>query len=155
MSVVAHFNTLRQHGEWADRRLLGVLIGAGTPVPTVLRELAHVRGSQEVWLSRIEQRPVTLSVWPELSLDELAAVGTAVDLAWRRFLDGLSEGDLGRIVSYTNSAGEGFDTPLEEILVHVMLHAQYHRGKANVALRAANLLPAGVDYITWARIPKG
>lgn len=131
--------------------MLAVLIAAGVPVPEALRELAHVRGSQEVWLSRIEQRPAVVPVWPELSLDQLAAAGQAIDLGYRRLLDGLSAADLTRVVSYTNSAGQSFDTPLEEILLHVMLHAQYHRGKANVALRQAGLVPAGVDYILWRR----
>jgi uncharacterized damage-inducible protein DinB len=149
--VIAHLNALHQHSEWADRRMLAVLIAAGAPVRGALRELAHVRGSQEVWLSRIERREATLPVWPEMSLDELAAAGQSVDLGWRRLLDGLSNAELARVVSYTNSAGQSFTTPLEEILEHVMLHAQYHRGKANVALRAAGLTPAGVDFIAWAR----
>lgn len=53
-------------------------------------------------------------------------------------------------VSYRNVAGEPFATPLGDILLHVMLHAQYHRGKANAALRVAGRA-AAVDYILWHR----
>jgi uncharacterized damage-inducible protein DinB len=150
-SLTAHLASLRAHGAWADQRLLDGLRAAGTPVPDALRELAHVRGAQEVWLSRIEQRPATIPVWPALSLDELAEIGHHVDQAWERFFEACSDATLDRLVAYTNSAGAAFTTPLDAILFHVMTHGQYHRGKANVALRAAGAAAVGVDYIVWVR----
>lgn len=39
----------------------------------------------------------------------------------------------------------------EEQLLHVALHAQYHRGKVNVLLRHAELAPAATDYIAFIR----
>ena len=54
-------------------------------------------------------------------------------------------------VAYTNSAGQAFETPVGEILVHVALHGQYHRGKVNLLLRSAGFDPAPTDYIAWVR----
>ena len=110
-----------------------------------------MRGAQEIWLSRIEGRPASIAVWPELSLDDLAHVGPSIDVAMRRVIDATTAGALDRIVSYTNSAGLKFSTPLGEILVHVLMHGQYHRGKVNAALRSAGAEPAAVDYIAWQR----
>ena len=83
--VVEHLRSLHAHGEWADERLLQAAKAAATPVPESLRELAHVRGAQEVWLARIERRAPTLAVWPELTLAELEAAGASVDAAWLAF----------------------------------------------------------------------
>jgi uncharacterized damage-inducible protein DinB len=147
MSLLAHLTSLRDHGEWADRRLLEAVRAASAPA--AIRELAHVRGAQEIWLSRIEQRPPTIPIWPELSAEELATVGAAMDAAWRTWFSELSEGTLSRPVSYKNLAGDPYTTPLSEILLHTMLHGQYHRGKASVALRAATGAAVSVDYMLW------
>jgi uncharacterized damage-inducible protein DinB len=149
--VVAHLRSLCAHGAWADQRLLGALQGAGRPVPDALREMAHLRGAQETWLSRIEGRKATLPVWPDLALDALATEGARLDAALASHCEALRPESLDRIVAYTNSAGDAFRTPLAEILLHLFLHGQYHRGKVNAAFRAAGAAPAGVDYITWQR----
>ena len=147
MSFLAHLVELRHHGEWADRRLLDAVRSADAPL--AVRELAHIRGTQELWLSRIEQRASTLPVWPDLSVEALALTGTTVDAAWRKFLAGLRDDALSRPIAYTSIAGDPFTTPLSEIVLHTMLHGQYHRGKANAALRAAGSAPVSADYILW------
>ncbi len=152
MPFLDHLASLRAHGEWADQRLLDAVLDA--EAPAAVRELAHVRGAQEIWLSRIEQRPATLAVWPEMTAAELAAVGASVDAAWRARFSELTEGMLAQPVSYTNMAGKTFTTPLSEILLHTMLHGHYHRGKACVALRAATGAAVSVDYMLWRRTGK-
>jgi uncharacterized damage-inducible protein DinB len=147
MSFLTHLVALRHHGEWADRRLLDAVRPAHAPL--AVRELAHIRGTQELWLSRIEQRAPTVPVWPDISVEELAATGATVDAAWRAFFDRLLERSLNRAISYKSIAGDPFTTPLGEILLHTMMHGQYHRGKANAALRAATGSPVSVDYILW------
>jgi uncharacterized damage-inducible protein DinB len=147
MSFLLHLVGLRQHGEWADRRLIDAVRAAHAPL--AVRELAHIRGAQELWLARIEQRAPILPVWPDTSVEELATIGVAVDTAWRRLFDTLTDDGLSRAVSYKSIAGDPFTTPLGEILLHTMLHGQYHRGKANAALGVAGGSPVSVDYILW------
>ncbi len=149
-ALIAHLRSLRAHGEWADRRLLDAARTAAA-APEALREMAHVRGAQEVWLARIERRTPALAVWPGLTLDELEAAGTSVDAAWRAYFAGLRPEALRQAIEYSNSTGRTFVTPLAEILLHLVTHGQYHRGKANVALRTAGAAPVGVDYILWQR----
>jgi uncharacterized damage-inducible protein DinB len=151
MDLLDSFRRLGRHGEWADARLLASARAATGDLGVVLRELAHIRGAQETWLSRIEGRPSTLPVWPTLTLDELAALAPDLDAAMRITLDRLTVADLSRVIAYTNSAGVAFETPVGEIIVHLLSHGQYHRGKANAALRAIGAEVMVVDYIVWQR----
>lgn len=153
MTLLHHLEALHQHGVWADARFLEALRAAGAPPASVLRELAHVRGAQEAWHSRIQHRDPTLAVWPDLSLAELAVEGAKVDANYRVLFTALSPATLDQPISYTNSAGLPFTTEIVQILLHVFTHGQYHRGKANVALRAAGVEPVGVDYIAFLRTP--
>ena len=150
--MIEHLDLLRRHSAWADARLLAALRAAPVPPPVVLRELAHVRGAQANWLARIAGEEPLLAIWPDLTVDELAEVGAVLDDQARVLHEGLVDADAERVVSYRNSRGEAFETPLGDVLLHLALHGQYHRGKANAGLRAAGLEPVAVDYIAWSRL---
>ena len=99
-----------------------------------LRELAHARGAQEIWLSRIEGRPATIPVWPAYSAVELARMGTIIDARMRRLFATLMPDALLQEIAYTNLEGLPSRTALGEILLPLLMHAHDHRGQANVAL---------------------
>lgn len=149
--MVDHLRRLAAHGAWADARLLRATASAPGDVAPVLRELSHIRGAQETWLSRVDGRSARLAVWPTLTIADLEADGSMLDAALRDRLADLQASALERIITYSNSAGTAFHTRLGDILLQVFLHGQYHRGKANAALRAAGAEAVNVDFITWQR----
>jgi uncharacterized damage-inducible protein DinB len=151
VSALAFFEPLRRHGEWADQQLLAALGAATQPVPDAVREFAHILGARETWLSRIQQRPATLTVWPDLRLEQLGPACAAVDAAWRDWFGTLKPESLDAVLSYKSLAGAPYSNTLTEVLTHVFTHAQYHRGKVNAALRATGAQPASVDHIVWTR----
>ena len=59
--------------------------------------------------------------------------------------------DLGRVVTYKNSAGEPWSSPVGDILRHVATHGCYHRGQIATHLRLAGLPARTTDYIYAAR----
>ena len=150
--ALAQLRRLREHTTWGDAVLLAALEACGPALPAeALREYAHVVGAGEVWLARIEGRAPRLAVWPTLGLEEAASSAVSIREGYDRLLSALEEADLSREVRYTNSAGRSFATPIGDILLHVALHGQYHRGKINLMLRQAHGEPAPVDYIAFAR----
>lgn len=148
--MIEYLESLRRHGVWADARLLQAVKAAPNTPADVLSELAHVRGAQATWLSRVLGEESLLPVWPQLTVEELEEVGDVIDAKARDLHATLRVEDLPRAVRYRNTQGE-YETPLGEILLHVAMHGQYHRGKANALLRAAGLEPAPVDFIFWSR----
>jgi uncharacterized damage-inducible protein DinB len=149
--MLAMLRRLWEHLAWADDRLLTALEAASCPPPAALLEYAHILGADEVWLARLERRQATAAVWPDLELPQLRTLARSLHTAYARYLAVLDDADLPRQVSYTNSAGQSFHTPVQEVLVHVALHAQYHRGKINLLLRQAGLTPMPTDYIGFIR----
>jgi uncharacterized damage-inducible protein DinB len=137
------------HLYWADVRLLEALEKGGPP--EAFREFAHVIGAEEIWLARLQGRKPRCAVWPELTASDLSKLMEAAHAAYRDFLSQLPADRLDERVGYTNSEGRKFSSTIEEILLHVTLHAQYHRGKVNLLLRQSGLAPAPTDYIAWAR----
>ena len=142
---------LFDHAAWADAELRRALVAAESPPADALREYAHVLGADEVWLARLEGRAAELKVWPEVAVAEYAAWGARIADGYRAYLARIDEGELTRVVSYTTSSGMALDTAVADILAHVALHAQYHRGKINLLLRQSGGEPAPTDYIAFAR----
>ncbi|MFN0099759.1 MAG: DinB family protein [Gemmatimonadaceae bacterium] len=153
--MIDYLQRLGTHGAWADARLLAAARNASAEISTVLAELAHIRGAQETWIARVEGRSATLPVWPVMTLAELAQAGLRLDAHLHRLLGALTTADLERHVTYTNTSGREFRTPLGDILIHLLTHGQYHRGKANAALRAIGAAGIDVDFITWQRESPG
>lgn len=147
-------NTLRrlfEHVSWADRELLAAL-DTDPPAPAqALREYVHILGADEVWLARLTKRPSTAPVWPTMELAEVGTFVRELHAGYAGFLAGLDEPALASLVSYTNSGGQSFLNTVQDILLHVVLHAQYHRGKVNLLLRQADLTPAPTDFIAFIR----
>ncbi|MES3035983.1 MAG: DinB family protein [Gemmatimonadota bacterium] len=149
--MLMELRRLHDHVRWADDAVLDALASATDVPAAAAREFAHVLAAGEIWLSRIEGRAARVALWPELRIDELRQLATQVHDGYALLLSGLMPAELYRMVSYRNSAGITFETSVSDILLHVSLHAQYHRGKVNLLLRDAGLSPAPVDYIAYVR----
>lgn len=150
MELLLKVRDIWEHVFWADARLFEAIRdseGAADP----LHEYLHILGAEEVWLSRLERRSPRAAVWPEASRDGAKALREQVERGYRAYLSGLRPADLSAPTTYTNSAGTQFTSSVGDILLHVALHGQYHRGKVNLLLRQAGHAPAATDYIAFVR----
>lgn len=150
---VRHFGPVFEQLFWADARALETLRRLPGDEPRARELLAHIFGSETVWLARIEARDPELAVWPALTLDECAAAAIRVRAGYLSLLDriDLDPAELSRMVHYRNSAGIAFDNRVDDILHHVTLHGAYHRGQVALLARMNGIAPQPTDYIAWAR----
>lgn len=145
-----HIHSLLEHMAWADERLLESLRQPTVP-QRALGLYAHVLGAEHVWLARLEQRTPVVAVWPVMTLDECERLARENRAAFREYANRLTSGDLRRTVHYRNSAGQEFDSVIEDILIHVALHGSYHRGQVTLLVRDARAEPQPTDYIAFVR----
>lgn len=148
--MIEQLKRLFGHLAWADTLAIGALRNAKHPPPKALEIMSHVVGAEEVWLSRLQQRPGAVAVWPMLSVAECAELAEANRKGFEAYVAGLA-GDVDRAVSYVNSAGQAFESKAWDILVHVAMHGSYHRGQAMLLLRSSGHEPAATDYIAFVR----
>lgn len=149
MPTLDSIRVLWDHAAWADREILRAL--SEREAPDAFREFCHVIGAEAVWIARIEMKTPESPVWPSIARAELEELLGRTHTAYAALLSSLDASDLDREVTYTNSAGRTFTNTIREILLHVALHGQYHRGKINLMLRQAGLDPAPTDFIAYAR----
>ena len=151
MDAVTMIRRLWSHAAWADALVLEALMASNADNAIAWREYAHVLGAEATWLARLEGQAPPVPVWPTLSRDETIALRERVVSGYEAYLAHLDEAALREPVEYTNSAGQSFRNAPYDVLLQVVLHGQYHRGKINLLLRQGGAEPAPVDYISYVR----
>ena len=145
---------------WADREHLEALarvppehltLATGTSFGSLLGTMAHVLGTEQVWLGRFLGAP------PELFPDEgdyanLAGVRAGFEELWPQlefFMASLSLDQLLAEIAWVSRAGNSYRRPVWEALVHMSHHSGYHRGQLTTMLRQLGHQPPTTDMIGW------
>ena len=147
MDLIAHFTRLFAYDGWANQEVLKGLRATAAMPPRALKLMAHIFSSQHLWMERLEQKPQTLPVWPDFTLDPCDRQAVELPALWKSYLAGKSEADLAEPVRYQNSQGETWSSRKDDILMHLITHSVYHRGQVAAAVRAAGFTPAYTDFI--------
>lgn len=146
-----HLRQLSRHLAWADTRTLDSLRSMSEAPQQAVDLYAHILAAEHVWLRRVTGVEPTYEVWPTLGLDECERLARNNHAEFEAVVRTADASRLAEPVSYTNTRGQSFETPLEDILLHVTHHGMYHRGQVALLVRAAGGAPLATDYIAWRR----
>jgi len=139
---------LLAYNQWANAESLRSVQSATKAPERAIAIIAHIVGTEWVWLERARQSGKPTIVWPKWTPAETATEIAESAKAWRNLLD---TADLTQHVSYTNSKGEHFENTVAEIATHMLFHGTYHRGQIATLLRQSGAEPAYTDYIHYVR----
>ena len=156
--------TLFDYNYWATHRLLDVAATAnpehfvakleGLSFKSLRGALVHVLAAEVIWRLRCQEgiSPGKLMVEADIpSLDVLVSRWTAEEKSMRTYLDTLEEGDLNQEIKYKNTRDVAFETPLWQILLHLVNHGTQYRAEAAVALTAYGHSPGDLDLLGYLR----
>ena len=147
MTTESMLPKLLSFNTWANRAAAASVATAASS-HDALRALSHLLLAERTWLDRIDGDSSRTDFWEMSTLEECVR---AVDENAQRFASTIASDALGRVVHYRNSKGLDFQTPVGEILTHVMMHSMYHRGQVAMGVRQAGGTPAVTDYIAYLR----
>lgn len=136
---------------WANRRTLASVEEASDQGPTV-RLFAHILAAQQVWLARLRGEDSSgVVIWPANTLDECRQALESLNEEIKAYLGGLDESALEVPVAYRHQSGQEYSQPPLDILTHLGLHSQHHRGQIALQLRQLGQEPAVTDFIAFRR----
>ena len=142
---------LVDYEQWANRAVIDALDSVANPPHRAVELMGHILSAQQVWLSRVTGEVSYVAIWEDIPI---AWMGETSDRNFRRlksFLEAESDESLNRLIAYSNSAGEPFETPMTDILMHLSHHAAYHRGQIVQLIRPQLAEAPKTDFILWAR----
>lgn len=150
MNAIDIIRKLWAHCQWADMEVFRA-VSACPDDSEVWREYAHILGAEAVWLARLERRVSQVPVWPTLTMEDAEQLRAAIITGYDALIGSLDRDALLEQVTYRNSRGAEWTTSVGDMLLQVLLHGQFHRGKINVLLRQTVDNAAPVDYISFVR----
>lgn len=137
---------------WGNREALKSVESLGEQAERPRRLFCHIIGAEQVWLSRFEtpDHP-NVQPRPDLDLSQCRAAIEDLYLRWTRLLSQLTPENLAQDLVYRNTKGVEFRTPVQDVLMHLVMHSVYHRGQVAAAVREAGGKPAATDYVVYVR----
>jgi uncharacterized damage-inducible protein DinB len=162
--MTANADTLRTHLDyttWATARLLAAAAelspeertrDLGTADKSVVGTLAHIFAADRVWMARIHGRPPGKFITPEdRDLALLQREWPALLEVWKQWAAGLTDESPATVISYQDTKGNSYSSPLWQIVLHVVNHGTHHRGQVSGFLRAMGRVPPPLDLIAYYR----
>ena len=141
-----------EHLTWANARILKVLQNMKVENEETVQLFSHILFAEKVWFTRLQGLDSSnIPIWTEVDLKVCSELVEQNKELSTKFLSQLSNTDLDKLVFYRNSKGTEFKNTIREILTHIALHGQHHRGQINLKLRADGIEPANIDFITFVR----
>jgi len=144
--------SLFDYDRWANREALASLSTVPGDAARALKLFGHIIGGQQVWRARFEDpNPPNAQPWPAPTLDECRAAVDDLHKSWAALLDKLTPEKWATDLTYRNTKGIEFKTPIQDVLMHLVMHSAYHRGQVAAAVREAGGKAAATDYVVYVR----
>ncbi|AOZ90816.1 DinB family protein [Paenibacillus crassostreae] len=140
-----------EHLSWANQSILEALQNVEVGEQQ-LSLFSHILNAEQVWLTRLKGKDSSqLPIWSDGDITVCTKLIKQNEENFKTYLAEIAKTDLDNLITYANSSGKEFMTSIRDILTHVALHGQYHRGQINLRLRADGNDPVNIDYITFVR----
>lgn len=112
--------------------------------------LAHIYMADKIWWARLHGHPTGA-----LSEFEPPADRAAWEQEWLAMLDRYNDwaptADWNQVISYRDTKGNPYQSPIWQILLHLTNHDSFHRGQVSNMLRQIGHAPAPQDLIVYYR----
>ncbi len=159
---IAEIHSLFNYNYWVNQRVLEAAAGlspeqfsapAGVSHGSLRSTLVHAFGAEMVWRIRCQgsspQGLLSEDDFPDLEI--LVRRWREEEGEMRSYLGGLTDDDLAGTITYSRTEGKTYETPLWQILVHVINHGTQSRSEAAVLLTQLGHSPGDLDYMIFLR----
>jgi uncharacterized damage-inducible protein DinB len=152
LEMVRQLRRSFEYDDWANREVIRSIEKIAEPPESCVKLLAHMAAAQRIWYARLHHEDSSaIAVWPSLDLKECSIQLATQYPLWEKLLRNITAREMSEYVVYHNSKGQEFKNTVQEILVHVINHATYHRAQIAAEIRKSGGTPALTDYIVFCR----
>lgn len=149
-----YFLKLYTYNDWANKRVLGAIQKQHVGDGKILQLMGHVLAAQYLWLHRIKGLPAPdVKLWGAYSLERLLKMSEDVGRQWLEFVENTENFD--RELTYRNYTNDPYTNNVENIMIHLVNHASYHRAQVALLMRQQSFEPINTDFITYDRVITG
>jgi uncharacterized damage-inducible protein DinB len=158
--MIEYIRTLYDYSAWANRRILDTaspltpeqLSASGNAsYGSIHSTLVHTMSAQWIWLARWKGTSPRAMLDPHTypGLAAIRARWEEIETDTQAFTAALTESDLSRTITYTNTRGERWTYVLWQMMVHQANHATQHRSEIAALLTAFGHSPGDLDFLVY------
>lgn len=159
-SGLRQIRALVAYNAWANGHILDAASGLSqdelerklrASFDSVQGNLWHVLSAQTVWLQRFTGVPTGQlpPAEPGLTLEAIGKAYEDSQRAYGEFVESLTDDDLDRAFSYTDTQGVAQERVLWQTMLHVVNHGTHHRAETAMLLTSLGHPPRQLDYVFY------
>ena len=148
-----------QYSNWASRKVLDAVRNltpddltrnVGVSHEGILGTLSHIHLADRIWYARVVDPQEPLIKHSNLAILDRDWMG--ILQRWEKWAEGLSDGDLKRVVAYKSLDGKhSYESAVSEVVLHVVNHSTHHRGQVVGMIRQLKIAPPVTDLMRYYR----
>ena len=150
-----YFARLFHFNDWANQSVGNSLSDQNIADDDCIKLISHLLNAQSNWYGRITGQQQDQPTWQVLELSQVISGLEENGTAWAKYLESLDQKHFTNWIAYNNMAGQPQKNTVQDILVHVVNHATYHRGQIVRRIRELGFTPPSTDYIQYSRLFPG
>lgn len=177
---VADIQTLYAYNRWANQRMFSVLdklseqqftATVQSSFPSIQESVLHILAAEWIWLRRWKGASPRAAaadaksaspIYSALAnggvdtkalttLNGLRRFADSLEQERQEYLSSLNDDALHARLNYTDTVGEEFSMPLQQLMQHLVNHGTYHRGQVTTLLRQVGAETAQLDLVFFFR----
>jgi uncharacterized damage-inducible protein DinB len=128
--MTKHFVKQIEFELWANQRIAEAIESATEPDERTFFLFSHILSAHSIWLSRIQNTPVTTTLFQERSFEDSKVLLKDVTEKWKSYIATLNENELDRTVHFIFPFdGSKKKIQIADAIIHLFGHSNYHRGQ--------------------------
>jgi len=150
-----------RYSGWASRKLIEAAHNLtpeqrtrpmGVSHESLQKTLAHIYFADSIWYTRTVDPAVPVPDPAQLPpMETLDIQWGNLQSNWEKWAESLTDAGLQRVAQYKQRDGSPFQTPVWQIVLHLVNHATLHRGQVVAMLRQLGVKPPATDLIFYYR----
>ena len=162
--AIENFRQFAAYNRWANLRLYGAALElpdeayrrrTGVFFGSLHGTLNHLLVADRIWLKRLSgigNAPDRLDAILHDDRHDLLRARIAEDSRLIEVIDGFTDADLTKPLSYQTTSGKHYSQPLQDILLHFFNHQTHHRGQAHACVSIlTGSEPPTLDLLAFQR----
>ena len=136
------------YNQWANQLIIKTLSGEAVN-DSIKRNLSHIFNAMDIWNTRMGSKGYDYGIW---QIHDTADWETISQAMYKSSSAVLNQHDIDTTIDYINLAGEGHQSSVRDIMLHIVNHGTYHRGQIIQSLQQEGLKTVSTDFINYSRL---
>jgi uncharacterized damage-inducible protein DinB len=133
---------------WANETWIRFIAANCPSDEYLLKRISHILLGEEAWFQRLSGEEPDRDIWKVMAISGLLELQGE----HRGVYANLLGGDLDRIIAYRRFTGEVYQSPVADILLHLVLHGAHHRGQMSTDASAKGMKPTNTDFVQFCLV---